>query len=69
MYWVLYFISIFIVYIILRYFVISKKYGFIDDPQLVTLLISLFWPIFLVINGIAKCGDYIDKFIKLKLNN
>lgn len=69
MYWILYFISVFIVYIILRYLVISNKYGFIDDPQIITFLLSLFWPIFLVIFVVAKCGDYIDKFIKSKLNN
>ena len=69
MYWILYFITIIISYIILRYLVITKKYGFSDDPQVVTLLMSIFWPVFLFVIGISECGNYIDKFIKLKLNN
>jgi len=69
MYWILYFITFIISYIILRYLVISKKCGFIDDPQLVTFLLALFWPVFLSIIGISECGNYIDNFIKSKLNN
>ena len=64
MYWILYFITIIISYIILRYLVITEKYGFMDDPQLVTLLMSIFWPVFLFVIGISECGNYIDNFIK-----
>ena len=68
MYFILYFITIIIAYIIMRYLVISKKCGFADDPQIVTCLLSMFWPVFLVMIGISECGDYIDSFIKKKVN-
>jgi len=68
MYFILYLITIIIAYIIMRYLVISKKYGFNDDPQIVSCIISLFWPCFLIIFGISECGDYIDSFIKKKVN-
>ena len=69
MIYILYFLSVFIVYIVLRYLVISGK-GYIcnDDPQGISFIVALFWPMMLLIISIWKVGEYIDKVIKSKVN-
>ena len=65
---IVYLISVIIAYIILRYLVINKKFGMSDDPQIVSCLVAICWPIVLVIFGISELGDYIDRKIKSKIN-
>ena len=63
-----YLISILIAYIIFR-FINIKRNG--DEPQGVSLVISLFWPIIIImcmIMYIGKCIDYVIKFL-LKIND
>lgn len=66
---IVYSISIIIVYILQRYYVISGK-GFMatDDPQIVSFIIAIFWPYVFFACGLFKIGEYIDKVIKSKVN-
>lgn len=64
-----YIITIIIAYIIARYFVISGK-GCVanDDPQIVSCIVAIFWPITIFFYLLFMFGDFIDKTIKKKVN-
>ena len=66
---ILYIIIVIIAYILQRYLVISGK-GYIcnDDPQGISFIVAVFWPVMLLILSIWKVGEYIDKVIKSKVN-
>ena len=53
----IYLIIIFITYIILRYKTISKDN---DDPFIITLIVSVIWPLCLITYILIYCFKYLD---------
>ena len=57
----IYLIIIFITYIILRYKTIS---GDNDDPLIITLIVSVIWPLFLITYILFYCFRYLDILLR-----
>ena len=68
--WIIgYLILVIVFYVVLRYLVIKGK-GFtcIDEPPAISLAVALFWAAVLFMICIYKSLEYIDKLIKLIVN-
>lgn len=57
----IYLIIIFITYIILRYKTISEDN---DDPLIITLIVSVIWPLCLIMYILMYCFRYLDILLR-----